>query len=188
MPHQCPDSHLLLPPLYHLHIPNLLGPPCLVFFPTLLPGLACILTRARIAKNHRPKKAPRVEGSPSSSAFVSAKGHPQPKRGAFGSPRPIRGSPLSGKGKAPAKRQASSHPLLPEPVHDLGYIKATYMTQPLKPEWEANPKSPLSNYFLIVHGGQIIYENAQYLGPSGLIFRYVQVVLCRYCHDIQLRP
>lgn len=126
-------------------------------------------------RNQRPKKAPKVDGvqSPAGPSSPHRAGHFGTRRVAEAS-RPTRGSPLAGRGghKAASKRQAPAHPLLPEPSHDLHYIKATYKTKPLKAEWEINPKSPLSNYSIAVLGEQVAFDVAQYRTASGLVWRY----------------
>ncbi|KAI0689607.1 P-loop containing nucleoside triphosphate hydrolase protein [Cytidiella melzeri] len=121
---------------------------------------------------HRPAKTPKVEAAQAGASFSSSKFKDAGPRRHSSSFKPIRGSPLAVKAGAAAKVSAKSRiPLLPEPRHDIDYIKATFKTKPLRTDYEENPKSPLSNYHLGRYGGGVIYETTQYRMPAGWIFR-----------------
>lgn len=56
-----------------------------------------------------------------------------------------------GRQKQKGKQRAIHQPniaVLPEPLHDAEYIRATYKTKTLKGDWEQNPKSPLTNFLV----------------------------------------
>ncbi|KAI0348062.1 P-loop containing nucleoside triphosphate hydrolase protein [Trametopsis cervina] len=124
-------------------------------------------------RNHRPKKSPKVEATQSASSSSHRAKDPGPRRHGT-SFKPIRGSPLSGKpggaGRGTAKR-GPSHPLLPDTLHNLQHIIATYKTKSLRPDYEENAKSPLSNYHSATYGGTVNYETAQYRTGFGVVFR-----------------
>ncbi|KAH8100720.1 P-loop containing nucleoside triphosphate hydrolase protein [Cristinia sonorae] len=73
------------------------------------------------------------------------------ERGAGSSSRgSSRGPSRGGYSKPTQGKKESHHPPLTGPLHDAPYIETTYKTKSIKPEWLANPKSPLTNYMLTV--------------------------------------
>ncbi|KAI0094894.1 P-loop containing nucleoside triphosphate hydrolase protein [Irpex rosettiformis] len=91
--------------------------------------------------------------------------------------KPIRGSPLAGRPGGAGRGSGKSRlqvPSLPEPRHDLKYISEMMKTKPLKQDFEENPKSPLSNYYMNRYNTGVTYECTQYRSSttqSGMIFR-----------------
>lgn len=106
----------------------------------------------------RPSKAAKVENDAFGSSSKSYRGGPRHLAQSH------RGSSKRG--------HISRKPAIIGPVHDLQYIKSTYMQKSTKPEWEMNPKSPVANYYTIVKGTAPNYETAQMSGPSGMLWRY----------------
>ena len=123
--------------------------------------------------HERPAKASKVDSATAQSNHFStaaAYAH-QPARGKQSSR--FQASPSRGPSKAFGlqKSRRNKLPLADGPLHDESFIKATYAQGTLKREWETNPKSPLANLCMLVHGNPPKYEVKQALGPHGAISR-----------------
>lgn len=99
----------------------------------------------------------------------------KPRMRAFHSSRPYSSG---GSSFRRAPKQDRFHPLysIPQPddpVHDLLYLQRNYDMTGLKPSWEDNPKSPLSNYCLDIGVTLPKYQTKDVLIDGKPGFRYV---------------
>ncbi|EKM61046.1 uncharacterized protein PHACADRAFT_247373 [Phanerochaete carnosa HHB-10118-sp] len=115
----------------------------------------------------RPTKAPKVDSMQTHhySSAAPAFAHNSP-RGSRLQSRPAARSSGKSKPFGMAKK-----PVIQGPVYDEKYIKETYMTKSLRPEWASNPKSPVANWCALNKRSSPKYDAAHVLGPNGMMWR-----------------